>query len=96
MTRPAGFDATYQSARSQYDANLHRAEQARAGLLPQAGLTAGVTRTQSNATFGPVSVERYLTNQSREPERVATAVPPGQHARCGSKAASRSIWRARC
>ncbi len=59
-----GFDATYQSARSQYDANLHRAEQARAGLLPQAGLTVGVTRTQSDATFGPVSVERYLTNQN--------------------------------
>lgn len=36
-----GFDAGYLSARSQFDANLARAEQARAGLLPQAGLSAG-------------------------------------------------------
>ena len=30
------FDATYQSAKAQYDANLARAAQARAGLLPTA------------------------------------------------------------
>lgn len=36
-----GFDAGYLSARSQFDANVARAEQARAGLLPQAGLSAG-------------------------------------------------------
>lgn len=35
------FDATYLSARSQYEANLARAEQARAGLRPQAALSAG-------------------------------------------------------
>jgi outer membrane protein len=35
------FDATYLSARSQYQANLARAEQARAGLRPQAALGAG-------------------------------------------------------
>jgi len=39
------FDATYQSAKLQYDANLARAEQARAGILPTAGLAAGVSRT---------------------------------------------------
>nr|WP_236582047.1 TolC family outer membrane protein [Hydrogenophaga sp. BPS33] len=33
-----GFDATYLAARSQYDASLAQAAQARAGLLPQAGL----------------------------------------------------------
>ena len=32
------FDATYQSAKLQYDANLARAEQARAGILPTAGI----------------------------------------------------------
>ncbi|MCU0761883.1 MAG: TolC family outer membrane protein [Hydrogenophaga sp.] len=36
-----GFDASYLSARSQYEADLARAEQSRAGLLPQAGLGAG-------------------------------------------------------
>lgn len=35
------FDATYLSARSQYQANLAKAEQARAGLRPQASLSAG-------------------------------------------------------
>ena len=39
------FDATYQSARLQYDANLARADQAKAGMLPNAGLAAGVSRT---------------------------------------------------
>ncbi len=37
------FDATYLSARSQYDANLAKAEQARAGLRPTAGLSAGAS-----------------------------------------------------
>ena len=41
-----GFDATYQSAKSQYEASLAKAEQARALLLPTAGMTAGTTRTQ--------------------------------------------------
>jgi outer membrane protein len=39
------FDAAYKSARLQYDANLARAEQAKAGILPTAGLSAGVSRT---------------------------------------------------
>lgn len=37
------FDATYLSARSQYEANQAKAEQARAGLRPQAGLAAGAS-----------------------------------------------------
>ena len=36
-----GFDATYLSARSQFEADQARADQSRAGLLPQAGLGAG-------------------------------------------------------
>jgi outer membrane protein len=39
------YDATWQSAKSQYDANLARAEQAKAGILPQAALTAGASRS---------------------------------------------------
>ena len=39
------YDATWQSAKSQYDANLARAAQARAGILPTAGLSGGITRT---------------------------------------------------
>ena len=40
-----GFDATYQGARAQYDASIARAAQAKAGILPAVGLTAGVTRS---------------------------------------------------
>jgi outer membrane protein len=39
------YDATWQSAKAQYDANLYRAEQAKAGILPQAALTAGASRS---------------------------------------------------
>lgn len=40
-----GYDASYQSAKAQYDASQYRAEQARAGLLPSAGLSAGASRS---------------------------------------------------
>jgi outer membrane protein len=40
-----GFDASYQGARAQYEANVARAAQARAGILPAVGLTAGVNRS---------------------------------------------------
>src|SRR4051812_30422287 len=41
-----GYDAAWQSAKAQYDANLYRAEQAKAGILPQATLSAGLTRSK--------------------------------------------------
>ncbi|MDB5850589.1 MAG: channel protein TolC [Rhodoferax sp.] len=37
-------DATYQSARAQYDADLARADQAKAAILPAANLGVGITR----------------------------------------------------
>ena len=39
-----GFDANFQSAKLQYDANLARAEQSKAGILPTAGLSAAASR----------------------------------------------------
>ncbi len=41
-----GYDATYQAARAQFDATLARAAQAKAGILPAVGLTAGASRTE--------------------------------------------------
>jgi len=41
-----GYDAAYQSARAQYDANLAKADQGKAQLLPQVGLSAGATRSE--------------------------------------------------
>jgi outer membrane protein len=45
-----GFDATYLSARSQFDASAARAAQARAGLLPQVGLGAGANWTNRDSS----------------------------------------------
>jgi len=44
------FDATYLSARAQFDASAARADQARAGLLPQVGLGAGANWTNRNSS----------------------------------------------
>jgi outer membrane protein len=57
-----GFDASYQSAKSLYEATLYKAEQAKAGLLPSAGLAMGVNRT--NITSDVASFERTYGNQS--------------------------------
>ena len=56
------FDASYQSAKLQYDANLARADQAKAGILPVAGLAAGVSRTGFDNT-NP-AVDRSFNTQN--------------------------------
>ncbi|MEO7160288.1 MAG: TolC family protein, partial [Polaromonas sp.] len=56
------FDATYQSARLQYDANLARAEQARAGILPTAGLSAGASRVGVDNTTPSVNTSYNTQN----------------------------------
>ncbi len=50
-----GYDATFLSARSAYDASLAKAEQARAGLRPQAGLAAGANWNNRNSSALPDS-----------------------------------------
>ena len=57
-----GFDASYQSAKSLYEANLSKAEQAKAGLLPSANLGLGVNRT--NISSDQETFERSYGNQS--------------------------------
>lgn len=57
-------DATYQSARAQFDANLFRAEQARANILPSAALSLGVTRADQELSAGGVSADRSYTSRS--------------------------------
>jgi outer membrane protein len=53
-----GYDATYQAARAQYDASLARAAQAKAGILPAVGLSAGASRTE-------LDVDTPVGNSSR-------------------------------
>ena len=51
----SSYDSAYQSARFQRDAAISRSDQARAGLLPSAGLSgqAGYAQTRINATGAP-------------------------------------------
>jgi outer membrane protein len=60
------YDAAWQSAQAQYEANRARAAQAIAGILPQAGLSAGVTRSILGSTVeaGPsFTTERGFNTQ---------------------------------
>ena len=73
------YDASYQSAKLQYDANLAKAEQAKAGVLPTAGIAAGVSRTgfQNNnpvtdRTFSTQNIALSATQPLYRPANVAT------------------------
>ncbi|MDB5743607.1 MAG: type secretion outer membrane protein TolC family [Polaromonas sp.] len=56
------FDAGFQSAKLQYEANLARADQARAGILPTAGLSAGASRIGVENTTPSVSTSYNTQN----------------------------------
>ncbi len=73
------FDAAYQSARLQYDANLAKADQARAGVLPTAGVAAGVSRTgfqntnpATDRTFSTQNAALTASQPLYRPANVAT------------------------
>jgi outer membrane protein len=64
------FDASYLSARSAYDAALAKAEQARAGLLPQAGLAAAANwsrRDSSQAALDSTFNSQNVTLSASQP-----------------------------
>ncbi|GKT25920.1 TolC family outer membrane protein [Acidovorax sp. SUPP3334] len=50
------YDAPFQAAKAQFDAAGSRAEQARAGLLPSAGLSAGANYTNTDVNRPPVDL----------------------------------------
>ena len=56
------YDTAWQSARAQLDAAGRRADQARAGLLPSAGLTAGLNR--NNVELSRPAVDNTGTQQT--------------------------------
>jgi outer membrane protein len=59
------FDAGYLSARLQYEANLARAEQGKANLLPSAGASAAASWTDLTITPAPnAALNRTLSNQN--------------------------------
>ena len=58
-TAAQGFDATYQSAKSQFDATVAKAEQSRAAILPTAGLA--ISASSSNQEVLPNPARSYGT-----------------------------------
>ncbi|MBS0342052.1 MAG: TolC family outer membrane protein [Proteobacteria bacterium] len=59
------YDATYQGARSAYDASVARADQAKAGLLPAVGLSASASRTEQELRLENVgSTNRTIPQES--------------------------------
>jgi outer membrane protein len=68
------YDASWQSAKAQYDANIARGEQARAGILPQAALSAGVTR--SSVQTGISGLPRPTANEFTTQQANVSASQP--------------------
>ena len=71
-------DATYQSARAQYDANLARSDQAKAAILPAASLSVGINRNlfdNSNPGY-----QRAYTSQSATVSAAQPLYRPGNWA----------------
>ena len=59
------YDATYQSARATFDATIARAAQAKAGLLPQVGLSANASHTQQELRVERLgSTDRTIPQES--------------------------------
>jgi outer membrane protein len=56
------YDAAYQSALSQSVATLARGEQAKAGVWPVAGLSAGASRTQIDVAGAPSNINYGTQN----------------------------------
>lgn len=71
-----GFDANYLSARLQYEANLARAEQGRAGMRTTANLSAGASYTQQEAGPAATAQARALNRGYDTQTLGATASHP--------------------
>jgi outer membrane protein len=78
----SGYDAAFRAAKSQYEANLARAEQAKSGLYPTVSLSANLSGTNSdvnkpvantNRSFGSQSAAINATQPLYRPANRATA-----------------------
>ena len=58
------FDATYLSAKAQYDATLHKADQAKASILPSVNLSAGATTSNIQYDVPAGTPSRSFDNQN--------------------------------
>lgn len=62
IEKARGYDTVWQAAKLQLDAAGSRAEQARAGLLPSAGLSAGVARANTEVTRSKIDLSATTQN----------------------------------
>ena len=70
VEQASGYDAAWQSARAQLDAASSRADQARAGLLPSAGLSAGVSTARTEVSRPEINLttpNRNVTLSASQP-----------------------------
>ena len=58
------YDAAYQSAKAQFDANLYKADQAKGNLLPTVNLSAGASNTQIQTESGGITSNRGFDTQN--------------------------------
>jgi outer membrane protein len=59
-----GHDAAYQAARSQYEANLYKADQAKAALLPTVNFTAGASTSSLRTEQSSGTSDREFDNRN--------------------------------
>jgi outer membrane protein len=59
-----GYDATYQSAKSQFDATVAKGEQARAGVLPTVNLSANGSQTNQDSSLSSLSGRNYNSSSA--------------------------------
>ena len=67
------YDATYQSAKSQYDATMAKAAQAKAAILPTAGLTASANQINQDNQLPTSSAKNY--NYTSQTTTLAVSQP---------------------
>lgn len=67
------YDATYQSAKSQYDATLAKAAQAKAAILPTAGLTASASQINQDTQLPTAAAKNY--NYTAQTTTLAVSQP---------------------
>jgi outer membrane protein len=76
-----GFDATFQSAKSQFDATLARADQAKAAVLPSANLALNASRSSQESTLeGSTTTDRSYGTQSATLSATQPLYRPGNWA----------------
>jgi outer membrane protein len=59
-----GYDATYQSAKAQYDATIAKGDQALAGIYPTANLGAAASQTSQDSSLSSLASRNYNTQSA--------------------------------